>query len=248
MKFTDIDDIIGIDFINKLEVPMLPKIISAVLGVADSLQGFAIPVAIAAIVLLVLLSRYSYKVFRFVLPVIAGVSGALIGYIVAGELFANSNISGLINPATVIASVCGIVLLLVCAKFHGIAMAIVGGGLGYVFLGQFIRSWLLSYDYVHKITVAVGMPYTKIIGILISIVCLVILAFLMNKFFKIFYVILTSVGSMVAATSIAAIFIFAGTNVDIIALIVAIVIGLIVGICICVRQFRLLPYEYDEFR
>ncbi len=225
---------------------MLEKIISAVLGLGDKLGAFVIPVAIAAVVLLALFARYSYKCFRFALPVLAGVAAAFIAFSAVRDLVTGSSISDLINIEYVAGAVVGLAIAGICVKLHGLAMLLLGAGVGYVALGGLVRETLLGVDYIYGLAVAAGSTVSTIIGVAISLICLAVCAFIFKKLFKAIYVLVTSIGGMAAACGIAAVFIFANTSIAELTLLVALVIGAVVGLILSVKQLKVVVEDLDE--
>ncbi len=219
---------------------MLDQIIQTVFDLCNSLGILAIPVSVLAVVVLIFLAKRSYRIFNFLLPILAGVAGAFIGIAsVRGLGKIAPSLKEIPNLGLIVGIIFGIILALICIKRRGFAMVLVGAGIGAVLLGDVLKSWLESFDYIKGIAGATGNMVSYIIGAIISIICLIIGAFIFKKFFKAIYIILTSIGcSVVAFAFVGALAFGKLDDVSNVALLICIVIGLIYGLVACVKQFK----------
>ena len=221
-------------------MPIVSDVSSAVLGFADKLSFFVIPAAIAIVVALFLFAKYSFKLLGVLLPLLGATIGAYIGADLLGGLIGKAipAIADFINPAYLVGIVIAVILAFVCAKYYNFTLFLVGGGLGYIIIGAFVKSLLIPLDVVQDTAKAAGALVTDIVGLSISIVCGVVLAIVVMKYFKQIFTVVASAAGVAAAVALAAIIIFAKTTIIDYALIAGAAIGLIVGIKIGVDQLR----------
>ncbi len=219
---------------------MLNTISESVLALGADLGGFIIPVAIAVAIALVLFARNSYKLFRFALPVFAALAGAYIGAGLLGKPLATAvpALANVVNPYYLVGGVVGIVLGLLCAKLHKPVMFVVGAGLGYLVVGELAKTAILKLQITKDIIDATDTFMHRAVGVAICVICLIVCAIILLKFFKPIYIVVSSVGGVIVAFSVLAIFAFAGTSIAPYALLAAAALGLLVGIRTAVDQFE----------
>lgn len=216
----------------------------AVREAVAGLGPLVIPAIIAAVVLVVLFAKNSYKLFRIGLPFLAALAGSYIGAGLLGGLVKDAlpAVADIFNPHYVAGGLVALVLGLLCAKFHKLTMFLVGAGLGVLFIDELVKGLLWSLDFVVK--TAESVPggregdVVKIVGIVILALCALVSAIILVKFFKGIYILVTAVGGLVVAAAVPAIFIFANTNFAEIAVIACAAIGLIFGIVNVCKQMK----------
>ena len=202
-----------------------------------------IPAIIAAVVLLVLFAKNSYKLFRVGLPFVAALAGAYIGAGLLGDIIKTNVpvIGDFVNPLYLAAGVVALVLGLLCAKFHKLTMFIIGAGIGVVAIDGLVKGLLWNMDFVNNIVDSVGGTGSitvAIVGVIILVICALLCALILKKFFKGIYILVTAIGGLVIAAALPAIFIFANTGIAEIAVIACAVIGLIFGIVNVCKQLK----------
>ena len=209
---------------------------TAVLGAAAGIGPLVIPAIVAAVVLLVLFARNSYRLFRVALPFLAALAGSYIGAALLGGILKDSvpAATDFVNPIYIAGGVVALVLGLLCAKFHKLTMFLVGAGLGALFVDGIVKGILWSFDFVNNIAESVPGGRTgsvvMIVGMIILAACAIVCALLLLKFFKAVYVFITSVVVYVVVFAIPAIFVFASVSFAPIAVLACAGLGVIVGL------------------
>lgn len=206
--------------------------IGALLGV------FFIPATILGAILLVVFARYSYKLLKFVLPVAGIAIGAIVGagYIAPYVETSLPVVTQYVNPYYVCAIVLAAILGVLCFKFHTFAILLIGAFAGFVVIGRIVKDLLLSLPFINAIAGDVIRLKSYIVGVIICFICMIVIAFLVKRYFKKIYVVTTSIGLTTATFGIAATLIFATTVIAPYATIAAAVIGFIVGSVFCYKQ------------
>lgn len=221
-------------------MPFVSDISSAVLGFANDFKFLAIPVVIAAVIGLVLVARYSYKLLGVLIPLLGATIGAYIGAGLLGGVIdkAIPAIAEFINPTYLVGIVIAVILAFVCAKYYNFTLFLVGGGIGYIVIAKLIKSVLIPLALVQDTAKAAGALVTDIVGLLISIGCGVVLAILVMKYFKQIFTVLTSVVGVAVAAGLAAMFVFANSSIADYAVVGGAALGAIVGIKLGIDQLR----------
>ncbi len=224
---------------------MLEKISNLVLDLASKLGSWTIPAAIAAVIVLVLFASNSYRLFKFVLPILAAVAGGYLGAVSLGKLVYDSlpGITNIINPVYLVGAIVGIICGLICAKFHRFSMLVIGAALGYTIISRFVKDVVLSFQITQDTINATDHITHVTVGMIICIVCLILTAIVLVKFFKPLYIVLTSVGCIFIAFVLSSVLIFVNTAIANIALIAGLILGLLVGIRVAVIQFEKMFFE-----
>lgn len=214
---------------------------AAVFNFGASLGAFLIPCVILCSVALMLFAKYSYKLFKIVLPLAGVVLGSLLGASLIGPMI--KGISGFVNPALVAGAVCAAVLAFLCFKLHKFTVFVIGASCGYILVGRIVKDLLLDIPFIFQLSETVERPITMTVGIIIGLICLAVTAVVVKKFFRSIYVIATSVGGAAASLGIASVFVFAGTTIADVATVTALGLGAIIGLVFCAKQLSDIYYE-----
>lgn len=217
------------------------------------LEAFLIPAVILGAIALLVFSRYSYKCFKIVLPVAAIILGSTFGVSLIQTVLetdlvkqnlgnvmesVNAVVGQFINPLFLAGIVIAIILAIFCFKFTNFTVLLLGASAGYVLLGRVAKDFILSFDFVTSIVQNTDRTIVAIVGILVGVLCMLVCAFLVNKFFRPIYIVVTSVGAAAAALGLAAMFAFATTDFTVYATLAGAGVGTIVGIILSSIQFN----------
>ena len=217
----------------------IQKISESLLDFSEIFGFFAIPFFVLASIALLAFAKYSYKLFKIVLPVAAG---AVTGYI-CGDLCAPmversiNNIPDFLSPAVFAGMIIGLVVALLCFKLHNLTVLILGAGLGYITISWVAHKLLRTTDFVNRILRDLPMKDAILFSTIVSTTCAIITVFLFHKYFKKIYIVSTSMGCAMAALAIPAMLIFANSAMLPLATLIAAGIGALAGIFFCDRQF-----------
>lgn len=223
---------------------LVKNISSAVLDLASKLGALVIPAIIAAVVLLVLFARNSYRLFRVALPFMAALAGSYIGAGLLGELIEKNvpAIADIANPYYIAGGIAALVLGLICAKFHKLTMFLIGAGLGVLYVDALLKGFLWTLGFVNNMAESVPGGRTgdvvKFVGIAILVGCALACAILLLKLFKLVYVVITSVGVYAVVFALPAIFIFANASFAPIAVLACAGLGVVVGLFNIKLQYK----------
>ena len=219
---------------------MIAEIIKFVLDLTADLGILVVPVALIAVIALGLFAKNSFKLFKFVLPLLGAAIGAYFGAGLLGKTIATAvpGLAEIIQPVYLVAIVFALIVALIVAKHVKFTIFLVGAGLGYIIIAELVKTLLLNFDFVRNTAISAGIVITHVVGYIIAIAVAVLCAILLKKFFKPIYIIATSIAGMVAAAGVGAIFLFANTSIAEIAVLVCAVIGLVFGIVAAVKQFK----------
>lgn len=219
---------------------MIAQIIDAVLGLGANLGVLVIPVALIAVIALGLFAKNSFKLFKLVLPLLGAAIGAYLGAGLLGKTIADAvpGLAKVIHPIYLVAIVFALIVSLIVSKHVKFTIFLVGAGVGYILIAEIVKGLLLKIPFVVDTAVKSGIVITHVVGFIIAIAVTLLCAIVLKKFFKVVYIIATSIAGMVASAGIAAIFLFASTTIAEIAVLASAVLGLILGIVAAVKQFK----------
>lgn len=231
---------------------MFDQIINSVMGVGQqvlaygkTLGAYIIPAVILGVIALFFFARHSYKCFKVVLPLAAIVLGSTLGITVLNDALATglgqkflapaynaftAVVSEFINPTILVGLVLALVLGAFCLKFPTFTVVLCGLGAGYVLLGNFLKSFILSFSFVQNIVANTDRTIVAAVGAVIALICALVCAYIIVRFFRIVYIVGTSVGACAFALGTAAMFIFSTTGFTVIATLAAAGVGALVGI------------------
>ena len=229
---------------------MVNDISAKILGFGAQFSGtlgmFFIPVVILSAIALILFAKYSYKFLKIVLPVAGMGVGAYLGATYVAPLVEThlAVVGQYINPVYLCAFVLAVVLGLLCLKYHTFAILVIGAACGYLFLGRMVKDLLLSIPFILQIANDVIRLKSYTVGVIICAITMVIFTFIVKRYFKKFYVIVTSFGVATATLGIASVLLFQNTSISTYAAIAGTVIGAIVGMTFCYKQLGDVYLDY----
>lgn len=222
------------EMVNLLRTQILG--ISAQIG--EVLDMFFIPCLLLGAIALMVFARYSYRLLKFVLPIGGIVIGAIVGAALVGPIVETSlpAVVEYVNPFYLSAIVLAAVLGVICWKYHTFAILLIAVLSGYVVVGRVVKDFLLSLPFINAIANDVIRLKSFIVGVIICAICTVIVAFLVKRYFKIIYVIVTSIGVAAAALGFVATVFFATTSIATYASLGAAALGALIGWSFCYKQ------------
>ena len=222
------------------------QIIDLCAPASDLLGMFFIPVVVLAALLLLVFSKFSYRLLKIVLPITATVLSAVSGAGLIAPFVEKGlpEIAEYADPYYVCVGALAIVLAVVCFKSHTAAILLVGGCVGYEFIGRIIKDLLLSSPFILHIANDVIRLKSYTVGVIVCIITMIICAFLVHKYFKRLYVIVTSVGVAVAAVGAACALCFANVEFLATAVLVGALVGLVIGMVFCYKQLGEVYADY----
>ena len=231
---------------------MFDQILNSVMGVGQQVMAYGaklgayiIPAVILGVIALFFFARHSYKCFKVVLPLAAIVLGSTFGVKLIGDVLATglgqkflapaynaftAVVSEFINPTILVGLVLALVLGAFCLKFPTFTVVLCGLGAGYVVLGDFMNSFILSFDFVQYIVANTDRTIVAAVGAVVALICALVCAYIIVRFFRIVYIVSTSVGACAFALGTAAMFIFSTTDFTVIATLAAAGLGALIGI------------------
>lgn len=219
-------------------MPIVSDISTLVLSVKDVLGFFTIPVAIAAVILLFIVAKYSYDMLGVLIPLAGATAGAYVSMELLGSVVGKyiPDVSKYVNIEYLIGIVIAIILAFVCAKYYNFTLFLIGGAVGYVFISRMVKDVLIPLDIVQQTVKSAGATVTSVVGILISVACGLVLAIVVMKYFKQIFTMLTSVACVAGGAAIGAIFMFANASISDYAVIGFAILGTLIGIRLAIEQ------------
>ena len=207
------------------------QILSLGTQVGTTLDVFFMPCLILGAILLLAFARYSYRLLKIVLPVGGLAIGAIVGASMLGSFVEKSFpiVMEYVNPYYFAGIVCAAVLCLLCWKYHTFAILLIGATAGYVVIGRVVKDFLLSLPFINQIANDVIRIKSFITGIIICLICMVISAFLVKRYFKTIYVLATSLFVATATMCVIATILFETTSFGSYATIAGTVLGALIG-------------------
>lgn len=194
--------------------------------------NFTIPITLVLVALLGLIAFFGYRILKYAIKLIAAVSFAVLGNFfvldlirdfvapVLPESFSVAAVMGLVF------ALLGLVLSIFCYKF---VMFLAGGGLAF----------MLSDSIIGLIGTFVSLPSFLTEGIgktILSIILALIVGLIVMYFFKLIYIVATSVGSLALAFALVVIAIIPTADSSLVG--VAVAIGAIIGLVAMFLQFK----------
>ena len=222
----------------KMVNDIIAKILDFGTTLSEALGMFFVPVILLSAIALVLFARNSYKLLKFVLPIAGMAAGAAIGATYVAPLLdkAVPVLSQYVSPVYLTAAVLGLVLGLLCVKYHTFAVLLITATVSYLFLGRIVKDLLLSIPFILQIANDVIRMKSYTVGIIVCIITTIIVTFLVHRYFKKVYVFVTSIGVCAATLGIAAVLVFQPTDFTTYAAMAATALGLVVGTAFCYKQ------------
>lgn len=193
---------------------------------------YTIPVTLIVVAILGLIAFFGYRIFKYAVKVVIAVSLAVLGNAfvlplvedmvapVLPETFSLGAVSGLVF------ALLGLVLSIFCYKF---IMFLVGGGLAVLF----------SESLIAFVATLIEIPafFLEGIGNIVLIVLLALVCGLVFMlFFKLIYIIATSIGSLAVAFTLLLLAVIPGADISLVG--IALGIGAIVGFVAMLLQFK----------
>ena len=219
---------------------IVKQISAPIIELGGTLGALLIPVIIAASLLLLVFAKYSYKLFRIVLP-IAGLGAGyyagskMLGYFVQTNL---PEVAKVIDPSIAAGVACALVVALFCLRAQSLTILAIGLCVGYALIGDTVIKLLRSLDFVAEILLNVDKGTALVLAAIISLVCAVVTMAILKKFFNFVYIFTTSVGGCVLAFALPAIFIFASAAIFETAVAYAAGIGAALGLIFFIKQYN----------
>lgn len=216
-----------------------------VMAYGAKLGGYIIPALILGVIALFFFARHSYKCFKVVLPLAAIVLGSTFGVTLLNMLLntgigqqyvapiynaVEAVVAEFINPVFLIGMVIALILGAFCLKFPNFTVVLLGASAGFVLVGDFVKSFILSFDFVQYIVANTDRTIIAAVGAVVALICMLVCAYLVCRFFRPIYIVVTSVGTAAAALGTAAMFIFATTDFTVVATLAAATLGGLIGI------------------
>lgn len=224
---------------------IVKEISAEIIKIGAHLGAFVVPAVILCAIGLILLAKYSYKLFKIVIPIVGIILGSILGVVLLGPVFEKiPGIYGIINPYYLAAFLCAAVLAVFCFKFKKFTVLLIGASAGYLVLGRIIKDVLLGIPFIWQLAETTERAITLPVGILICVLCMIVTALLVKKFFRGLYIIVSTIGFAAAGLGLAAIFIFQGTSIAEYATLGGLGLGAIIGLVFCAQQFGEIDYEY----
>lgn len=217
---------------------IVKEISANVLSFGDSIGFFLVPAVVLVAIALFVFAKYSYKLFRIVLPLTGVILGAVVGSNVLASFVESSfpAVSNYLSPSFLAGIVVAALLAFFCFKFHKLTVLLIGASIGYLFVSGIIEALLRLLPIVQETLLNMTREQANIIGAIFSLVCVIITLVLFYKFFRPIYIFATSVGGAGLALGVTAIFIFANTSIAEIAVITAASIGAVIGLVFFAQQ------------
>lgn len=216
-----------------------------ILGLGEKLGAYIIPAVILGAIALLLFAKNSYRLFKFVLPLAGVALGAIAG---ASLLTPYLNlylpvVANYVNPFYLTGLVSALVIAFFCFRFHNFTVIVIGASVGFVVVGRIAKNILLSFPLVSQLATTLPPVVVYAVGTAIGILCMVVCAVVIKKYFRGFYILTTSIGGAVVALGAAALFIFATTTYLMYAVLGAVALGTLIGIVFSAKQMLLASYD-----
>lgn len=184
------------------------------------------PFLIGMILGLVFAAFFSFRLLKLEIVIMGASVGYSLGSVELAALVGDA-ITG-VNIGVILGVVCAILCAILSVKLYKLCVFISGGIVGYG-LGTALFPSLVDGFGVLPIE-------PELLVTIMSAVVAIILAFVIYKIFKPFYIIITSIASMFLAGSMAAMLLFNG---DETAIGVGAMVGLVLGVFAMVKQFKM---------
>lgn len=223
---------------------IVKQISATLLPLGDKLSAFLIPALILTVALLFIFARYSYRLFKIILPLSCILLGSMVGANLLGPVLEKSlpDMAKYINPAYVAAFACAAVVALLCFKLLKLAIILTGAGVGYLFVSGLVHNLLRATEFVSDILVNTDMETAVLFSTILTVICIFVTVVLFHFLFKYIYILATSIGACAAALGVAAVFIFANTPIAETSIIVAVCIGALIGLVLSFKQLSYYRY------
>ena len=214
-------------------MPIVQQMSGLLTSISGPLGVFVFPVVIIAAAALLIFARYSYRCFRVVLPIAGVVLGSIVGMSITDFLIATFAIdtSALpIAPEYIVGIVLAAALGIFCFKFNRFTVLLAGGGLGYVVVGSAVVEFFKLFPFVQAVESTTEASTVETVDMIVALICMVVCAYFVNKYFKTAYIFVTTIGVSIVALAFVAVLLFQNSAIVDTAAIVGAVCGLVTGI------------------
>jgi hypothetical protein len=226
---------------------IVDKISALVLEYGDKLGSYLIPALIALPIVLILFSRFSYNIFKFVFPI----AGAVAGYFAGAKFltaFVEKYFTGykFIKPEYVAGAACALVLLIFCFKARKTAMLAIGATVGYLVIGKIAIDALNMIPFMNQVLTNTPEDKRTMFYFMISALCAIILMCICYRYFNALYIYSTSIAAAAAAIAVPAIFVFEKIPAPDFALPICAGVGAFIGFIFgCIQHSRNKYFYYN---
>ena len=224
---------------------IVTKVSETVLPIGDKLDILLVPVLMLFVAVLFIFSRYSYRLFKILLPLTCIAIGSMVGANLVGPVIEKAfpDVANYVNPAYIGGIACAAIIAFLCLKLLKLAIVITGAGAGYLFVSGIVHNLLRATKFISDILLNTDMETAIFFSTIITILSVIVTAVLFHFFFKPIYILATSIGSGAAALGVAAIFMFAGTAIMETAVLVSAGIGGFIGLVLACKQISYYRYS-----
>ena len=217
---------------------IIQKTSEVLLSFSAKLGPLMIPIVFLASFILLAFAKYSYKLFKIILPVAAGIFVALATakYLAPTVAKIIPGLAEKVHPSIISAGLIAVLVAIICYKLHVLTVLIVATGLGYTAVSWVVHKLLRTMDFVNKILWYLTMPEAVLFSTVVSVVCAIFTVYFFYRHFRKTYIIVTAIPASVISFALLAIFLFGSFPFATLATLIAAGIGLIVGIVLCDQQ------------
>ena len=222
-------------------MPIVEKISELLATVSNTIGIFVFPLVIVLSAALLIFARYSYRCFRIVLPISGVALGAMVGANVTDILVKTFaiEVSLPVDLKYIVGIVIAAALGFFCFKFHRLAVLVSGACLGYIVIGRIVKDFLLLFPFVQLVASGTEPKLIALVAAVVCIICMLVTAYFVDKFFKPVYLLVTTIGGAVLALLVPTVLMFTNPAIVGTAALVAAIIGLVAGaVCYGIQSYE----------
>ncbi len=218
----------------------IQEVSAKLLEFGESIGGIAVaaPLSILAAIILLLFARFSYKLFKIVLPIAASLIVAIAGAEHLASVITSSfpEVEGQINPVLLSIIILAVTVLIVSIIFRKLAIILIGAGVCALVVPAVVFPAMRGNEFVGNVLVNLDMDTAVLFAGVFTVILTLVVIYVLYKFVNNVYVLATSVAASVAALAIPTVFLFASFSFAPTATFAAIVIGAMIGLWFTHRQ------------
>ena len=226
-------------------MPVIQQILDIIATVTDAVGVFVFPLVIIFSLALTVFARYSFRCFRIVLPIAGVALGVYAGMSLSDFLVSiyAPETTFEVDPKYVVGIVLAIVLGLFCAKLPNFTVLLAGAGIGYAIVGNIVTGFLKLFPFVQAVEIATDPAIVETVDMVVWLICMVVCAYLINRFFKPIYLFATAIVPVVLAVVVPVVLILANSESIVTGTTIAAICGLVLGaVCYGIQNYETMYY------
>ena len=226
-------------------MPVIQPILDIIATVTDAVGVFVFPLVIIFSLALTVFARYSFRCFRIVLPIAGVALGVYAGMSLSDFLVSiyAPEATFEVDPKYIIGIVLALILGAICVKLPDFTVLLAGAGIGYALIGPIVTGFLKLFPFVQAVESATDPAIVETVDMIVWLICMIVCAYLIRRFFKPIYLFATAIVPVVLAVVVPVVLILANSESLVTGTSIAAICGLALGaVCYGIQNYETMYY------